>query len=40
MVTQTQRGRFRRDAEERRHLRARLDALYFMLYGIGREDAG
>ena len=28
------------DAEERRHLRARLDALYFHLYGLGREDAG
>ncbi len=26
--------------EERRHLRARLDALYFHLYGISREDAG
>ncbi len=25
--------------EDRRHLRARLDALYFHLYGIGREDA-
>ena len=25
--------------EERRHLRARLDALYFNLYGLGREDA-
>ena len=25
--------------EERRHLRARLDALYFHLYGITREDA-
>ena len=25
--------------EERRHLRARLDALYFHLYGISREDA-
>ena len=25
--------------EERRHLRARLDALYFHLYGLGREDA-
>ena len=25
--------------EERRHLRARLDALYFILYGIDREDA-
>ena len=28
------------DAEERRHLRARLDALYFHLYGLSREDAG
>ena len=27
------------DEEERRHLRARLDALYFMLYGLSREDA-
>ena len=27
------------NAEERRHLRARLDALYFHLYGIAREDA-
>ena len=27
------------DQEERRHLRARLDALYFHLYGISREDA-
>ena len=27
------------DDEERTHLRARLDALYFMLYGIAREDA-
>ncbi len=26
--------------EERRHLRARLDALYFHLYGINRDDAG
>ena len=25
--------------EERRHLRARLDALYFHLYGVSREDA-
>ena len=31
---------FRWDAEERRHLRARLDALYFHLYGLSREDAG
>ena len=31
---------FRWDDEERRHLRARLDALYFHLYGLGREDAG
>ena len=28
------------DAEERRHLRARLDALYFHLYGLSRDDAG
>ena len=27
------------DDHERTHLRARLDALYFMLYGISREDA-
>ena len=27
------------DEEERRHMRARLDALYFHLYGLGREDA-
>ena len=27
------------DAEERRHLRARLDALYFHLYGLTRDDA-
>ena len=27
------------DEEERRHLRARLDALYFHLYGLSREDA-
>ena len=27
------------DVEERRHLRARLDALYFHLYGLNREDA-
>ena len=27
------------DEEERRHLKARLDALYFHLYGISREDA-
>ena len=25
--------------EERRHLRARLDALYFLLYGLSRDDA-
>ena len=25
--------------EERRHLRARLDALYFHLYGLSRDDA-
>ena len=28
------------DANERRHLRARLDALYFHLYGLSRDDAG
>ena len=28
------------DEEERRHLRAKLDALYFHLYGLSREDAG
>ena len=28
------------DEEERRHLRARLDALYFHLYGLNRDDAG
>ena len=27
------------DEEDRRHLRARLDALYFHLYGLSREDA-
>ena len=27
------------DEEERRHLRARIDALYFHLYGLPREDA-
>ena len=27
------------DTEERRHLRARLDALYFHLYGLDRDDA-
>ena len=27
------------DKEERRHLRARLDALYFHLYGLTKEDA-
>ena len=26
--------------EERHHLRARLDALYFLLYGLSRDDAG
>ena len=30
---------FRWDEEARRHLRARLDALYFHLYGLDREDA-
>ena len=28
------------DEEERRHLQARLDALYFHLYGLSREDTG
>ena len=28
------------NTEERRHLRARLDALYFLLYGLSRDDAG
>ena len=28
------------DEEERRHLRGRLDALYFHLYGLRRDDAG
>ena len=27
------------DVEERRHLRARLDALYFILYGLDQDDA-
>lgn len=27
------------DVEERRHLRARLDALYFILYGLDRDSA-
>ena len=27
------------DEEERRHLRARLDGLYFHLYGLDRDDA-
>ena len=31
---------FKWDEEERRHLRARLDALYFHLYGLSREDTG
>jgi hypothetical protein len=30
---------FRWDEEERRHSRARLDALYFLLYGLDRDDA-
>ena len=30
---------FKWDEEERRHLRARLDALYFHLYGLSRDDA-
>ena len=28
------------DDEERRHLQARLDALYFLMYGLSRDDAG
>ena len=28
------------DAEERRHLRARLDALYFHLYGLSKDNVG
>ena len=32
-------GPFPWDDEERAHLRARLDALYFILYGFSREDA-
>ena len=28
------------NGDERRHLRARLDALYFHLYGLSRDDAG
>ena len=28
------------DEEARRHLRARLDALYFHLYGLSKDDAG
>ena len=31
---------FKWDAEERHHLRARLDALYFHLYGLSKDDAG
>ena len=31
---------FRWDDEDRRHRRARLDAIYFRLYGIGEDDAG
>lgn len=31
---------FRWDAEERLHLRARLDALFFLLYGLNRDAAG
>jgi hypothetical protein len=31
--------RFPWDEEERLHLRARLDALFFLLYGIERDDA-
>ena len=30
---------FKWDDEDRRHLRARLDALYFHLYGLSRDDA-
>ena len=32
-------GPFQWDEADRRHRRARLDALYFLLYGINREDA-
>ena len=28
------------DEEERRHLKARIDALYFLLYGLSRDEAG
>ena len=28
------------NSEKRRHLRTRLDALYFHLYGLSRDDAG
>ena len=31
---------FNWDVEKRRHMRARLDALYFLLYGLSRDDAG
>ena len=30
---------FQWDEEDRRHRRARLDAIYFLLYGIGKDDA-
>jgi hypothetical protein len=30
---------FRWDEEDRRHRRARLDAIFFRLYGLGEEDA-
>ena len=30
---------FKWNEEDRRHLRARLDALYFHLYGLSRDDA-
>lgn len=30
---------FRWDEEDRRHRRARLDAIYFRLYGVGEDDA-
>ena len=30
---------FKWDEEDRRHLRARLDALHFHLYGLSRDDA-
>ena len=40
VTSATEEPPFRWDEEERRHLRGRLDALYFHLYGLSREDAG